>query len=91
MKCPKCQSENIRVELKSKLRGNIGLTTLGGILGGTIWGYSMAGFIGVIIIDTIFIILLCFIVGIVDSKKLSIGICQNCGTVFDAKTKEIIQ
>lgn len=91
MKCPKCQSENIRVELRHKKTANIYLCTLGAIVGATIGGYSLAGFIGVIIYDTIAIFLMVIVSYIANSKMISTGICQNCGTIFDTKTKEIIQ
>lgn len=91
MKCPKCQSENVKVELRHKKTANIYLCTLGVMIGSVIYGYSMAGLTGVIICVPIGVFSMVIVSYIVNSKMISTGICQNCGAIFDTKTKEIIQ
>lgn len=91
MKCPKCQSENVKVELKNNKSNNIGGLCVGGLLL-AVGQYLMFGFYGGLIVFFIFLVLLAIIscVGIASPSEITVGICQNCGEVFNTKTNEKI-
>ncbi len=81
MKCPKCNSENVKLE--SKVKKNpmlIGcLLSLGGI------GMMFFGIIGALIGALIGLIIGAIVKGLMKTQYETVGICQDCGNSWAAK------
>lgn len=81
MTCPKCNSENVKVESKVKknpiLLGCV--LALGGI------GLMFLGFVGAAIGSLLGLIIGAITKGLMKTKYETVGVCQNCGNSWVVK------